>query len=254
MHKPDAAFYAQYGEDIILARIFGDLAKGVAVEAGAFDGKAGSNSAHFDDIGWQCILVEPNPSLATRIRQTRPNALLYECAVGAREGEVTLHVPLGAETLASVSDGSIQADRMARSTAEIASITVRETTLDTILSDSGIERLDFITIDVEGHELEVLKGFSLDRWKPRILIIEDNSSGTNDEVLNYLQQRNYVRIRNTGCNDWYCRQDDAALVQPLPILFTECKKALKGIKKVVFRHAHRIWAVRERGKSIQAPA
>ena|GEM_PF-4563200 len=97
----------------------------------------------------------------------------------------------------------------------------------------------------EFTELEVLRGFSLDRWKPRIVIIEDNSSGTSDEVLSHMQLRGYVRVRNTGCNDWYCSAGDVALVRPLRIFLTECKKALKGIKKVVFRHARRMGEIRK---------
>ncbi len=246
LSKPDPAFCAQYGEDIILSKVFSETKNGFAVEVGAFDGRAGSNSAYFDDIGWKCVLVEPNPALARRIRELRPNAHLYECAAGSREGgEATLHIPQGAETLASISEGSTQMSRMLQSTSAYTTVTVTETTLDHILSDAGAKQVDFITIDVEGHELEVLRGFSLGRWKPRVVIIEDNSSGTNDEVLNYMKLRGYVRVRNTGCNDWYCSEGDTALARPLPILCTEFKKALKGIKKVVFRHARRIAEVRD---------
>jgi FkbM family methyltransferase len=191
------------------------------------------------------VLVEPNPALARRIRASRPKALLFECAVGAREDcEVILQIPEGAETLASISNGSTQMQRMLRSAPRIKTVAVKETTLDRVLSDAGVTHLDFVTIDVEGHELEVLRGFSLERWKPRIVIVEDNSSGTSDEVLNYMRLRGYVRIRNTGCNDWYCGADDAALVHPLRMFSTECKKALKGIKKVVLRHVRRVGEIR----------
>lgn len=246
MSKHDPAFFAQYGEDIILSKIFSATKCGLAVEVGAFDGRAGSNSAYFDDIGWQCVLVEPNPALARRIRELRPNARLYQCAAGAHEGgEATLHIPQGAETLASISEESTQISRMLQSASAFTTVTVTETTLDHILSDAGAKQVDFITIDVEGHELEVLRGFSLGRWKPRVVIIEDNSSGTNDEVLNYMKLRGYIRVRNTGCNDWYCSEGDTALARPLPIMCTEFKKTLKGVKKVVFRHARRIAQIRD---------
>lgn len=246
LSKSDPAFCAQYGEDIILSKLFSKTKSGYAVEVGAFDGRAGSNSAYFDDIGWKCVLVEPNPALARRIRELRPNAHLYECAAGAHEGgEAILHIPQGAETLASVSEESTQMSRMLQSASAFTTVTVMETTLDHILSDAGARHVDFITIDVEGHELEVLRGFSLGRWKPRVVIIEDNSSGTSDEVLNYMRLRGYVRVRNTGCNDWYCSEGDKALARPFPIICTEFKKALKGIKKVVFRHARRVAEVRD---------
>lgn len=244
MHSAKDKYYAQYGEDILLSRIFQGKADGVAVEVGAFDGVSGSNTAYFQDIGWTCVLVEPNPALAQAVRNVRPAALVFEYALGAHaEGELVLSIPTGAETLASVSAGSTQRDRMISVSKDIVQLTVKETTLDWVLQESGVDRIEFISIDVEGHEMEVLSGFSLSRWKPRLVIIEDNSSGTSDEILNFMKFSGYVRFRNTGCNDWYCAKSDKELSDKYLIFLTELKKALKGIKKVTFRHGSRIWAL-----------
>jgi hypothetical protein len=50
---------------------------------------------------------------------------------------------------------------------------VRVRTLDRLLEEAGFPRLDLLTIDVEGYEDEVLKGFTIERWKPQFIVVED---------------------------------------------------------------------------------
>jgi hypothetical protein len=92
-------------------------------------------------------------------------------------------------------------------------IQVPMTTLDDILSQAGVAAgIDFITIDVEGLELEVIEGLSIARWKPTIMILEDNSNAMDTSVRDYLAKFGYVRFRRTGVNDWYAHRTDRRLV------------------------------------------
>jgi FkbM family methyltransferase len=223
--------YSQYGEDKIIHRIFGEKYLGVCIEVGAFDGRTGSNTLAFEEIGWKTILVEPNPLLAEKIRNERPAATLFECAVGAECGEVQLAIPLGAETLASVSRDPSQISRMECSGEAVDRITVPQRTIDEIISEAGVDKIDFITIDVEGYELEALKGFDISRWHPRIVILEDNSSGTSLEIPTWMARYGYVRCRSSGCNDWYC-DASGPLATRRSIILTEFIKSLKAYKKI----------------------
>lgn len=72
--------------------------------------------------------------------------------------------------------------------------------------------IDFISIDVEGHEYEVLEGLSLGKWRPSIILIEDNSNFKNDIISNYLRKFGYVRFMRTGVNDWYAHQTNKQLI------------------------------------------
>lgn len=74
--------------------------------------------------------------------------------------------------------------------------------------------IDFISIDVEGHELEVLKGFSLRKYNPRIVLIEDNSNQTNFAVQIHMKSNGYELFNRTGVNDWYVKQCDKELFIP----------------------------------------
>ncbi|MCW1382687.1 FkbM family methyltransferase [Novosphingobium sp. KCTC 2891] len=233
--------YAQYGEDRILRRIFGPQYRGTCVEVGAFDGRSGSNTLAFEEVGWTTVLVEPNPALAARIRAERPAAQLYECAVGARAGEVVLAIPVGSETLASVSDNPEQISRMNGARGGVRNVTVPQRTIDDVLSAAGVSKIDFMTIDVEGYEMDALRGFDIARWKPRIVILEDNSSGTSVEIPTWMKQHGYLRFRSSGCNDWYCRHDDP-LVTRSSIMATELIKSLKAYKRITRLTWHRAFA------------
>ena len=73
-------------------------------------------------------------------------------------------------------------------------------------------KLDFATVDVEGHETEALAGFALSRWKPEIVIVEDASMGTNSAVKDLMEAQGYLRFMTTGCNDWYASSENRRLV------------------------------------------
>ena len=81
----------------------------------------------------------------------------------------------------------------------------------------------------------------MQRWRPRIVILEDNSSGTNLDVALFMQARDYVRFHSSGCNDWYCRSGDP-LVTRNAIVRTELIKSLKAFKKITLTTARRMFA------------
>jgi len=65
------------------------------------------------------------------------------------------------------------------------------------------DTIDFISIDTEGTELDVLIGFSIEKWKPRLMIIENNFSS--DTIENYLKIYGYKKIYRLGINDFYAK-------------------------------------------------
>ena len=81
---------------------------------------------------------------------------------------------------------------------------VRVMTLDAVLAQAGNPAIDFISIDVEGTQLDVLRGFSLDRHHPALLFIEDHLH--NLKVHRYLKEHGYKLVKRTGSNNWYVPQ------------------------------------------------
>lgn len=157
-------FYSQFGQDKILFEICQRQTSGFCVEVGANNGIDDSTPLFLETIGWKCILVEPNPSLCQNIRDAR-NALLYEYAASNQSDTRTLYVVEGAAR----SDGlsTISTNEEAHATIKkhgfiSSAVQVHAMTLDEILIDAQVNcDIDFISIDVEGHEYEVLEGFPL---------------------------------------------------------------------------------------------
>lgn len=203
-------YYSQFQEDRILARIFGGTYTGTCVEIGANDGIHGSTTYFFEKKGWKCILVEPNPTLAARLRSFRTGQV-FECAASSETGMAVLQLAEGdglAHAVSTIESGDEAANTLRKHGATVRPVQVTTKRLDEILEESGVDEIDFMSIDVEGHELEVLKGLSIARWQPGIMILEDNSRFRDNRVRDYLRDHGYVRFRRSGVNDWYARTDD----------------------------------------------
>lgn len=227
-------FYSQFGEDSVLLEIFQQKTTGICVEVGANNGVDDSTSLFFEKMGWKCILVEPNPSLCREIRRTRKGPV-YECAASQSNGITTLNVTGGAERshgLSTISMNKETQERIKKLGFTVDPVQVPVMTLDSILMDAGVNgAIDFITIDVEGHELEALKGFSLPKWAPAILIVEDNSNFENGAVSHYLRKFDYTRFLRTGVNDWYAPRTNHRLVNfasRTRILWTALKARIRN--------------------------
>jgi FkbM family methyltransferase len=218
--------HAQFGEDHILAEIFGERVHGYCVEVGANDGRTGSASYLFEKRGWECLLVEPIPVLAEEIRKYRA-CRVVNCAASSREGEATFFVADSVEAVSTLDLTPKRAEWIGRVGGTIKEITVRTATLNSLLEEAGFGELDFVTIDVEGHELSVLEGFDLERYRPRIVILEDNSIDGEVRVSRHMTAHGYVHFKRTGVNEWYARESDAELVKPAEIRRFERAKQIQ---------------------------
>lgn len=223
-------FYAQFGEDRILYDIFNQKQHGVCVEVGGYDGVTGSNTYFFEKQGWKCLVVEPMPDFCKKIRATR-SCDVVELAASEKKGNVVFHIAEGVETLSTIEKDAKHFERINKDGGTgIRKIQVKTDLLTNILLDRGINQVDFLTLDVEGHELLALKGLSFDRIQVRFLIIEDASFGEDESVKNFLKEHSYVRFKRTGCNDWYAKKGDE-LATGLKIMQTE----IEIISTVIWR-------------------
>jgi len=205
--------HGQFAEDRILQEIFGDRAEGYCVEVGAYDGRTGSATYPFEKRGWQCLLVEPIPALVEEIRRHRASTVV-NCAVSDREGTATFFVAENVEQMSTLDLTADHLEWIEQVGGAVKEITVRTATLDSLLAEAAFPEIQFITIDVEGHEMEVLEGFTLETHRPRIVIIEDNSINGDRRVARHMSDRGYVHFRRTGVNEWYAHESDMELVRP----------------------------------------
>lgn len=185
-------FYSDNGIDIKVAEIFGDFV-GHACDVGANDGTQLSNTLHFEEKGWTVLCVEPNPNLASEGRLKRK--LWLEYAAGAEDSEsheFSLCSPGNKWASASSLGPTPRGGGM---NAESV-IYVRVRRLDRILEESGFPRLDYLTVDVEGWEKEVMEGFTVERWKPRVIVLEAWTDADNIPITGYdiIEKRQYDNL------------------------------------------------------------
>ncbi len=192
-------------ENSLKAEFFGQVPRGFFVEVGANEPHNGSQSWQFEQAGWTGVLVEPQPDLADRLRQMRrARVVAAACSSPANAGTaMTLHV-LGPHS-------SLNRELAVTGVEAKSTIDVPVRTLDDILQEAGAPSpIDFVSIDVEGHEVEVLSGFDIARWQPRLLLLEDHV--TSLAAHNYVTRAGYRLIRRTGPNGWYVPRSQAPRV------------------------------------------
>jgi FkbM family methyltransferase len=184
----------------LIQDFFSGARTGYYVEVGANEPQEGSQTWRFEQLGWDGVLIEPQQDLAERLRQRR-RAKVYAVACSSPENSgksMMLHI---AGIHSSLVHGFFVADMKHAGTCMVP---LR--TLDEILVDAKAPApLDFVSIDVEQHEIEVLDGFDLERWRPRLILIEDLAF--NLRIHRYLTRRGYKWVRRTGINGWYVPTD-----------------------------------------------
>lgn len=150
------------------------------VEAGAHDGYTQSNTYWLErHRGWSGVLIEAVPSLAAKCARRR-RAQVFQCAlVGAADPGATVTIRFG-DLMSTVEAGqgsAVEALRHAEGGLEVTgqrtyAVEVPARTLTSVLDEAGLGSPDLVTLDIEGHELEVLRGLDLDRHAPRFLLLE----------------------------------------------------------------------------------
>ena len=163
--------YAQNLEDVVLNRIFYDKPKGFYVDVGAHDPTEFSVTRHFYDKGWHGINIEPIPQSFGRFRRERPRDVNLNLAIGARHNVLSIYEVLGAPELSSL-DEKIAAEAARKVGSSLRSFTVEVRTLAEICEMYCREPIDFIKIDVEGREKNVILGGDWKKFRPTMLVVE----------------------------------------------------------------------------------
>ena len=197
------SYRSQNGEDRWLETHFGGKRSGFFVEVGAYDGVNLSNTYHFEQSGWTGVLVEPDPEMAERCRRERPRSVTFQCAAGESVGEISFFKVAGGEEYSTTSLSAAHRERLDHMGLSWREVRVAVRTLDSILEEARATRVDFVSIDVEGAELAVLKGFDIARWKPAVVIVETNTARRHPAIRRYFVAHGYAYHQSIDVNDFY---------------------------------------------------
>jgi FkbM family methyltransferase len=194
-------------EQALVREFFKGARSGFFVEVGANRPRQESQTWHLEQLGWTGVLIEPQPDLADELRRARAaKVFAVACSSPANAGRrMRLHVA-GALS-------ALDRERMAPGAQAERVIEVPVRTLDDMLLEARAPvGFDFLSVDVEGHELEVLSGFDFARWRPRLVLLEDHVGSL--EKHRFVEAAGYRLIRRVENNGWYVPRAAAVVVAP----------------------------------------
>jgi FkbM family methyltransferase len=204
---------SQHGEDLLLWGFFDRRRKGFYVELGAYDGVAFSNTYFLEALGWEGILIEPNPGAFESCIRNRPYSRCIHGAITCQTQGPEIMLSLvegngGIDTLSYTVESTRHLSRVVAARGMLRTIRVPALRLADVLKDVE-HSIDLISIDVEGAELDVLQSLDFEKHGPRVFVIEDNSLGQERQVNEFLTRRGYVERLRHRANVFYTRREDA---------------------------------------------
>ena len=206
--------HAQAGEDVRLARVLWDRRPGFYVDVGAGDPVANSVTKLFYDAGWRGINVEPGPAFE-RLAVARPADVNLQVVVGAAEGTRDFWV---CRTNPELSSFTPPAASDVPEGTSFERRRIRSRTLASIVDEHGAGRtIDFLKIDVEGAEGEVLASIDLRRIRPLVLVVESIAPTTHEPAHERWEPvvvgAGYELAAFDGINRFYVPEEHRELVE-----------------------------------------
>lgn len=226
-------YFAQYGQDKFLDKVFfSKIKNGIFIDIGAYDGIRFSNSYFFEKYkNWKGVCVEPNPKVFQKLSKNR-NCTLINACIHDVPGSVIFRVVQGyGEMLSGIQftyddrhkariEKTIKQFGGAYEEIEVPSITILE-----ILDKEKFNQIDFLSIDTEGNEINILRSFPFSRMKPKVIVVENNFQES--EIQNLLKDQGYVKCMNLESDDIYCHSDFYSTAFKMSIIFFRIKRSLK---------------------------
>jgi FkbM family methyltransferase len=194
---------SQLGQDLWVLEKMGFKRGGYFVEFGATDGVRLNNTYLLEkEFGWTGLCAEPNPEFLQKLQRNRSCTVSAACIAGESGQQV--------EFILADEFGGIAAhcqdmhDEKRRAYRDLGQTMVVSTvSLDEFLRKHNAPRtIDYLSIDTEGSEYEILKNFPFDEWEVRLITVEHNFTPIRASIRELLTAKGYV-CREAQWDDWY---------------------------------------------------
>lgn len=185
--------HSQLHQDFLPIYFLGKNVPGFFVEVGVGDGKSNSNTYLLEkEFNYKGVLVEPNLNFLDSLLENR-GVSIVNCAAGATDGQSVI--------LFGTDDGEYsyianKFEGQGKRRKSISNQPVLTKTLNSILEETQAPKvIDFLSIDVEGYELEVLQGIDFDEWKFKVVCVEHNyNQMKRSEILKIFTSNGYKNV------------------------------------------------------------
>ncbi len=210
--QPSPSFYSQLGQDYLALSLFGK--KGYFVEFGACDGLLHSNTRTLESLGWHGILAEPDPQWWDALEQNRPESIRSKQCVWQESGktmEFTSATNGVLSTLSQFENGDHHA-RKAQNRQPVETISL----LDLLKKHEAPDFIEFLSIDTEGSELDILEAFDFEQYSFGLICVEHNYTPVRHGLHQLLRSKGYIRVMEpqSQWDDWYLHPSVYARTTP----------------------------------------
>lgn len=183
---------------------------GFFVELGANDGYKQSNTYYLErGKKWKGILIEPVPELFEKCKKIRGKSLVLNLAIvnsDYNENTITIHY---AGLMSTIEDSRPKKDLKThikrgievQNLTHTYSISVPVSTLSNVFTKYQVKKIDFLSLDVEGAELDVLKGMNISKFRPKYILVETNKYY--EDVNKFLSENGYKLMEKMTQHDYF---------------------------------------------------
>lgn len=190
--------YSQYNEDLLLDAILNYKKEGFYIDIGANDPVKLNNTKRFYDRGWHGINIEPDPNQFKILCETRKKDINLNCGVGS-DRSVLKFYQMSVSAISSFDKKSTIINGFIHGAKLVNTLEIQVYPLSYILDKYARHNaIDFISIDVESWELEVIKSNDWTLFRPKLLLIEMHSN--TKRIIKYLKSQKFFLIYFNGTN------------------------------------------------------
>lgn len=208
-------YFSQYQQDQFLDKVlFNKKKNGFFIEIGAHDGISISNSIFFEKYrSWKGICIEPNPIVYDKLIKNRRSVNLNVCIGNSNETVKFTQIVGYSEMLSGVTSKYDERhlnrinNEISQRGGEVKSIYVQMVKLEDI-KDIEENKIDFVSIDTEGNEFDIVKSIDFEKIYVKVLVIENNYNNVN--LASFLKSKKFILIATLHTDEVYINKKELA--------------------------------------------
>ena len=203
--------FSQQGEDLSLDRIWSRvlnnkfIQKGFYVDMGSYHPIEHSVTYLMYLRGWKGLVIDASKKSCELHKIERPRDIVINAVVGEHDMESVNFYYSKSNQLSLINT------KYPSSKNKYNKVSLPQKNINTILKSKGINTIDFLNIDIEGAELEVLETLNFDKYKPKIIAVEihgnDIAKGLNTDIAKKLLEMNYILLAVNVITYFFCRSN-----------------------------------------------